>query len=61
MAVKKKKNLNKTDEMKNQITIILTDYGFNMIHDLWERPKNCVKTLLRFGFFSTLSWCLKRN
>lgn len=31
--------MNKTDKMKNQITIILTD-DFNMILDLWERPKN---------------------
>lgn len=36
--------MNKTDKMKNLITIILTD-DFNMILDLWERPKNCVKTL----------------
>lgn len=31
--------MNKTDKMKNQITIILTD-DFNIILDLWERPKN---------------------
>lgn len=31
--------MNKTDKMKNLITIILTD-DFNMILDLWERPKN---------------------
>lgn len=44
VAVGYQKKLTKTNEMKNQITIILTD-DFNMILDLWERPKTCVKTL----------------
>lgn len=39
VAVGYQKKLTETNEMKNQITIILTD-DFNMILDLWERPKN---------------------